>query len=93
VSDIDYWEINEAFCIVVLNCIKELGINRIALTRWARTAIGILWERRDSIGGNSVQNPASQGGRYGLATACVVAGKASPRLSSENHRESNGAVE
>jgi acetyl-CoA C-acetyltransferase len=26
-SDIDYREINEAFCIVVLNCIKELGIN------------------------------------------------------------------
>jgi len=26
-SDIDYWEINEAFCIVVLNCMKELGIN------------------------------------------------------------------
>jgi hypothetical protein len=26
-KDIDYWEINEAFCIVALNCIKELGID------------------------------------------------------------------
>jgi len=26
VKDIDYWEINEAFAIVVLNCMKELGI-------------------------------------------------------------------
>ena len=25
-SDIDYWEINEAFSIVALNCIKELGL-------------------------------------------------------------------
>ena len=27
VKDIDYWEINEAFAIVALNCIKELGID------------------------------------------------------------------
>ena len=27
VEDIDFWEINEAFCIVTLNCIKELGID------------------------------------------------------------------
>ncbi len=26
-KDIDYWEINEAFCIVALNCIKELGLD------------------------------------------------------------------
>ncbi|MCF8046223.1 MAG: acetyl-CoA C-acyltransferase, partial [Desulfarculaceae bacterium] len=26
-SDIDYWEINEAFAIVALNCIKELGLD------------------------------------------------------------------
>ena len=26
-QDIDYWEINEAFCIVAFNCIKELGLN------------------------------------------------------------------
>ena len=26
-SDIDFWEINEAFCIVALNCIKELGLD------------------------------------------------------------------
>ncbi|HWR92157.1 MAG TPA: acetyl-CoA C-acyltransferase, partial [Desulfobacterales bacterium] len=26
-ADIDFWEINEAFCIVVLNCIKELGLD------------------------------------------------------------------
>ena len=27
VKDIDYWEINEAFAIVPLYCIKELGLN------------------------------------------------------------------
>jgi len=27
VNDIDYWEINEAFCIMALNCIKGLGID------------------------------------------------------------------
>ncbi|MBW2052663.1 MAG: acetyl-CoA C-acetyltransferase, partial [Deltaproteobacteria bacterium] len=26
-KDIDYWEINEAFCIVALNCIEELGLD------------------------------------------------------------------
>ena len=26
-TDVDYWEINEAFCIVALNCIKQLGID------------------------------------------------------------------
>jgi acetyl-CoA C-acetyltransferase len=26
-SDIDFWEINEAFCVVALNCIKELGLD------------------------------------------------------------------
>jgi acetyl-CoA acyltransferase len=28
VQEIDYWEINEAFTIVVLNCIRELGLDR-----------------------------------------------------------------
>ena len=27
VNDIDYWKINEAFYIMALNCIKELGID------------------------------------------------------------------
>ena len=27
VNDIDYWKTNEAFCIMALNCIKELGID------------------------------------------------------------------
>ena len=27
VADIDLWEINEAFSIVALNCIKELGLD------------------------------------------------------------------
>ncbi len=34
VKDIDYWEINEAFAIVPLYCIKELGSIPTASMSW-----------------------------------------------------------
>jgi len=44
VKDIDYWEINEAFAIVALNCIKELGIDpdRVNVMEEAQPS-GMLW--------------------------------------------------
>ncbi len=77
VRDIDYWEINEAFAIVTLNCIKELGIDP---------------ERVNVMGGGiAIGHPLGATGirlvgtlarilnvkqaRYGLANACVGGGQ------------------
>jgi len=48
VKDIDYWEINEAFCIVPLNCMKELGIDpdRINVMGEVQPS-AMLWEPRE----------------------------------------------
>jgi acetyl-CoA C-acetyltransferase len=77
VKDIDYWEINEAFCIVVLNCIKELGIapDRVNVTGGG-TAIGHpLGASGVRLVGTLARILKTKGGRYGLANACVGGGQ------------------
>ena len=76
-SDIDYWEINEAFCIVVLNCIKELGINPDRVNvMGGGTAIGHpLGATGIRLVGTLARILQVKGGRYGLATACVGGGQ------------------
>ena len=76
-KDIDYWEINEAFCIVVLNCIKELGINPDRVNvMGGGTAIGhALGATGIRLVGTLSRILKVKGGRYGLANACVGGGQ------------------
>jgi acetyl-CoA C-acetyltransferase len=77
VKDIDYWEINEAFCIVVLNCIKELGIDPDRVNvMGGGTAIGhALGATGIRLVGTLSRILKAKGGRYGLANACVGGGQ------------------
>ncbi|MEW6137747.1 MAG: acetyl-CoA C-acetyltransferase [Thermodesulfobacteriota bacterium] len=77
VSDIDFWEINEAFTIVALNCIKELGIDpdRVNIMGGG-TAIGhALGATGARLVGTLARILAVKGGRYGCANACVGGGQ------------------
>lgn len=77
VKDIDYWEINEAFCLVVLNCIKELGIDPERVNvMGGGTAIGHpLGATGIRLVGTLARILQIKGGRYGLANACVGGGQ------------------
>ncbi len=76
-KDIDYWEINEAFCIVVLNCMKELGIDPDRVNvMGGGTAIGHpLGATGIRLVGTLARILKTKGGRYGLANACVGGGQ------------------
>lgn len=77
VKDIDYWEINEAFTIVTLQCIRELGIDpeRVNIKGGA-TAIGHpLGATGIRLVGTLARILKEKRGRYGLATACVGGGQ------------------
>jgi acetyl-CoA acyltransferase len=77
VEDIDYWEINEAFCIVALNCIKELGIDPDRVNvMGGGTAIGHpLGATGIRLVGTLARILDLKGGRYGCANACVGGGQ------------------
>jgi len=77
VKDIDYWEINEAFCIVALHCIKELGINPERVNvMGGGTAIGHpLGATGIRLVGSLARILKVKNGRYGLANACVGGGQ------------------
>jgi acetyl-CoA C-acetyltransferase len=77
VKDIDYWEINEAFCVVPLYAIRELGIdpNKVNIKGGA-TAIGHpLGASGNRLIGSLARILNLQKGRYGVATACVGGGQ------------------
>ena len=76
-SDIDYWEINEAFCIVALNCIKELGLDPDRVNvMGGGTAIGHpLGATGIRLTGTLARILEEKGGRYGCANACVGGGQ------------------
>jgi acetyl-CoA C-acetyltransferase len=76
-GDIDYWEINEAFCIVALNCIKELGIEPdIVNVMGGGTAIGHpLGATGIRLVGTLARILQLKDGRYGCANACVGGGQ------------------
>ena len=76
-SDIDYWEINEAFCVVALNCIKELGLDpeRVNIMGGG-VAIGHpLGATGIRLAGTLARILNKKGGRYGCANACVGGGQ------------------
>ena len=76
-KDIDYWEINEAFCVVALNCIKELGIDPDNVNvMGGGTAIGHpLGATGIRLVGTLSRILDIKGGRYGVANACVGGGQ------------------
>ncbi len=76
-KEIDFWEINEAFCIVVLNCIKELGINPDRVNvMGGGTALGHpLGASGIRLVGTLARILKTKGGRYGLANMCVGGGQ------------------
>jgi acetyl-CoA acyltransferase len=76
-KDIDYWEINEAFCIVALNCIKELGIDPDRVNvMGGGTAIGHpLGATGNRLVGTLARILKLKNARYGLANACCGGGQ------------------
>lgn len=78
VEDIDLWEINEAFAVVTLNAIKELGIdeNRVNPRGGGAIAIGHpLGATGARLTGTLARQLQLTGKEYGLATACVGGGQ------------------
>jgi len=76
-SDIDFWEINEAFAIVALNCMKELGIDPDKVNiMGGGTAIGHpLGATGARLTGTLARILNVKKGRYGCANACVGGGQ------------------
>ena len=77
VADIDCWEINEAFCVVALHCINELGIDpeRVNL-KGGGTALGHpLGATGIRLVGTLSRILAERERRWGCATACVGGGQ------------------
>ncbi|MCL4394388.1 MAG: acetyl-CoA C-acetyltransferase [Chloroflexi bacterium] len=76
-SDIDFWEINEAFAVVALNCIKELAIDpgRVNVMGGG-TAIGHpLGATGVRLVGTLARILKVKRARYGLANMCVGGGQ------------------
>ncbi len=76
-QDIDYWEINEAFSVVTLNCIKELGIDpdRVNVKGGAIALGHALGATGIRLVGTLARILEDRGGRYGCANACVGGGQ------------------
>lgn len=77
VEDIDFWEINEAFTIVAINTIKELGIDPEKVNiKGGATAIGHpLGASGTRLIGTLARILSMEGGTYGLATLCCGGGQ------------------
>lgn len=77
VKDVDYWEINEAFTLVALNCIKELGIDPARVNvKGGATAIGhALGATGCRLIGTLARILNFEEGRFGCACACCGGGQ------------------
>jgi acetyl-CoA acetyltransferase family protein len=76
-SDIDYWEINEAFSVVVLNAIKELDIDpeRVNVNGGAIAIGHPLGATGVRLVGTLARTLKANGARFGCATACIGGGQ------------------
>lgn len=76
-KDIDFWEINEAFAIVTINTIKELGVDPAKVNvKGGAIAIGHpLGATGTRLVGTLARILDWENGRLGLATACVGGGQ------------------
>ncbi len=77
VDDIDYWEINEAFAVVVLNAVKKLGIdiNRVNIHGGGISIGHPLGATGARIVGTLARILKEKNARYGVATLCVGGGQ------------------
>jgi len=77
VQDIDFWEINEAFAVVPLYAIKELGINPDRVNvKGGAVAIGHpLGATGNRLVGTLARVLNLEGGKYGVATLCIGGGQ------------------
>jgi len=77
VKDIDYWEINEAFAIVPLYCIKELGLNpdRVNVMGGGLAIGHPLGATGVRLTGTLARILQAKNARYGMANACVGGGQ------------------
>ena len=82
VDDIDLWEINEAFAVVTLNAIKELGIDPEKVNiKGGAIALGHpLGVTGTRIVGTLARLLNLEGKRWGLATACIGGGQGSATI-------------
>ncbi|PWI48119.1 acetyl-CoA acetyltransferase [Candidatus Heimdallarchaeota archaeon B3_Heim] len=76
-KDIDFWEINEAFAVVALNAIKELGIDRNKVNvKGGAVAIGHpLGATGTRLVGTLARILNWEDGQIGLANACIGGGQ------------------
>ena len=76
-KDIDFWEINEAFAIVAMNCIKELGLDRSKVNvKGGAIALGHpLGATGTRLVGTVARTLHWEDGQYGLANACIGGGQ------------------
>lgn len=76
-SDIDVWEINEAFSIVALNCIKEFSIDpeRVNIHGGGIALGHPLGATGIRLVGTLARILEKQDGRFGCATACIGGGQ------------------
>ena len=74
---IDFWEINEAFSVVALNCIKDLGLDPEKVNvMGGGVAIGhALGATGIRLVGTLARILNHKGGRFGCANACVGGGQ------------------
>jgi len=76
-EDIDYWEINEAFCIVALNCMDKFNLPEEKVNiMGGSTAIGHpLGSTMIRLTGTLARILKERKGKYGIANACVGGGQ------------------
>ncbi|BEQ14635.1 acetyl-CoA C-acetyltransferase [Desulfoferula mesophila] len=76
-GDIDYWEINEAFAIVALNCIKELGLDpeRVNVMGGGLAIGHPLGATGNRLIGTLARILEAKDARWGCANACVGGGQ------------------
>ncbi|MDD5312848.1 MAG: acetyl-CoA C-acetyltransferase [Dehalococcoidia bacterium] len=76
-KDIDFWEINEAFSVVSLYCMRELGVPEARVNvKGGAVAIGHpLGATGLRLVGTLARILKQEGGKYGLATQCCGGGQ------------------
>ncbi|MBY8987223.1 MAG: acetyl-CoA C-acyltransferase, partial [Candidatus Lokiarchaeota archaeon] len=76
-NDIDYWEINEAFCIVALNCMDKFNIPEEKVNiMGGSTAIGHpLGSTMVRLTGTLARILKDKKAQYGIANACIGGGQ------------------
>ena len=77
VEDIDFWEINEAFCLVALHCIEQLGLDPERVNvKGGGVALGHpLGATGVRLVGTLARILEEKQARWGLANACVGGGQ------------------